>query len=98
MARDRYGAVPDELLVKEVMITKGFIRRGVRIMGRGRAGRSAQRTAHVRMKIEVADFDKLIADATTKRQKERLMERRELIATMKPSKSSTEVIDVVAKK
>lgn len=92
----RYNAIPEELIVKEVMVTKGMIRRGVRIMGRGRAGMAAKRTTHVRMKLEVADFDKLIAKAKNSSSKMRLMDKRDLVAQVKGS--GAEVIDVVAKK
>ncbi len=97
MARIRYNAIPEELRVKEIMVTKGMIRRGVRIMGRGRAGRSAKRTTHVRMMLEVADFDKLITESRSNTQKMKLIEKRNLVAELKPTNNTSEVIDVAAK-
>jgi len=67
-------------------------------MGRGRAGMSKKRTAHVRMKIEVADFGKMMAEAKNKSQKMKLLEKRDLVAEIKGADSKSEVIDVVAKK
>lgn len=55
----------------------------MRIMGRGRSGRAERRTAHVRMRIEVVDFEKMISEAKTKTMQLRLREKQALVAKLK---------------
>ena len=55
--------------MKEVMVTKGFAQKKMRIMGRGRTGVGYVRKAHVTIKVEVINFANMIAKAKTHSQK-----------------------------
>ena len=56
-----FGSIPEELVVKEVMTTKGQAIKKLRIMGRGRTGYGYERYTHVLVKVQVANFEQLIS-------------------------------------
>ena len=69
MAKIFHEAIPEELIVKEIFVTKGLAQKRMRIMGRGRTGVGYMRKAHVTIKVEVIDFARMIEKAKTKSQK-----------------------------
>ena len=60
MAKLYYNAIPEELIVKEVIVNKGFAQKKIRIMGRGRTGFGYTRSSHVTVKLEKIDFNQII--------------------------------------
>jgi hypothetical protein len=52
MARINFDAIPEELIVKEIFVTKGSSRKKLRIMGRGRQGVGMIRKSHVNIIVE----------------------------------------------
>lgn len=70
MARVKYDAIPEELMVKEVFVTKGIHRKKMRIMGRGRTGFGYQRSSHVFIKLTKVDFADKIKKGNSKDKKE----------------------------
>ena len=70
MARIKYDAIPEGLMVKEVFVTKGIHRKRMRIMGRGRTGFGYQRSSHVFVKLTKVDFPEKIKKGNLKDKKE----------------------------
>jgi large subunit ribosomal protein L22 len=60
VAKIFHNLMPEELIVKEVIVSKGLAIKRMRIMGRGRTGFGYNRSAHVLVKLEPIDFPKLI--------------------------------------
>lgn len=83
MARINYQAIPEELFVKEIFVTKGKSYKRLRIMGRGRAGVGYKRYTHVTAKVEVIDFDKMIKEAKSLNQKNVWVLRKKLVEDKK---------------
>jgi hypothetical protein len=83
MANTRHGAIPEELHVKEIMVTKGMQQKRMRIMGRGRTGVGYKRWCHVTLKVEVINFDERILKAKTAGQKNLWLERKLLVQRLK---------------
>ena len=52
-----HKAIPEELHVHEVMITKGKQQKRARIMGRGRTGMGYKRASHVNVKLAIVNFE-----------------------------------------
>ena len=69
VARIFHEAIPEELLIKEVFVTKGVASKRMRIMGRGRAGVGYVRRTHVTVKVEIINFANMIEKAKTHSQK-----------------------------
>ena len=69
MAKIYHEAIPEELIVKEVIVNKGLAIKKMRIMGRGRTGIGYMRKSHVTVKVEKINFDKVIKEAKTMSQK-----------------------------
>jgi hypothetical protein len=63
MAKMSANTIPEELVVKEIFVTKGATQKKVRIMGRGRAGISRKRSTHVTISLDKVDFAARVADA-----------------------------------
>jgi large subunit ribosomal protein L22 len=63
IARIHHDCIPEELFVKEVVVTKGICTRRMRIMGRGRVGIGYKRRAHVTIRLDRVDFDFKIKDS-----------------------------------
>lgn len=57
LARIYHGAIPEELYIKEVMVTKGSQQKRMRIMGRGRTGVGYKRQSHVCVKVAFVNFE-----------------------------------------
>jgi large subunit ribosomal protein L22 len=56
IAKIYHEAIPEELLVKEIFVTKGLAQKRMRIMGRGRTGIGYMRKSHVTVKVEKINF------------------------------------------
>ncbi|CAE7805106.1 unnamed protein product, partial [Symbiodinium microadriaticum] len=85
LANIRHGAIPEELYVKEIMVTKGMQHKRMRIMGRGRTGFGYKRWSHVTLKVEVINFDERILKAESKGQKDLWLQRKLLVQQLKES-------------
>ena len=90
LAKLRHDALPEELTVKEIMVTKGKSEKRIRIMGRGRTGFGYQRWAHVRLKLELIDFQNMIEQAKTENQKGVWKRRYEQVQRLKSGSSRTQ--------
>lgn len=88
MAKLYYDAIPEELIVKSVMVTKGQAQKKMRIMGRGRTGFGYTRKSHVTVKVQKIDFDSMIRDAKTPVDKI-LWTKRKVVAQKKKESIST---------
>ncbi len=65
LSRIHHDTIPEEMFVKEVLVTKGRVKKNLTMMGKGRAGVGYTRWAHVTVKVDKVDFEKMIADAKT---------------------------------
>ena len=83
LAEINYGAIPEELRIKEVYVTKGVARKKVRFMGRGRTGLGMIRKTHVTLKTEVINFGEMIENARTPTQKSKWQKREALVRLLK---------------
>jgi ribosomal protein L22 len=78
-----HGAIPEELRVKEIWVNKGFMQKKMRIMGRGRTGIGYHRKTHLRVVLEMIDFEKAIAESKSKNQKVKWGKKAELVRLKK---------------
>lgn len=85
MASIRHDALPEELLVKEIIVTKGMSRKVLTIMGKGRAGFGYKRWSHVKLKIQKINFDEQILNAESISQKKKWIQRKSLAITLRES-------------
>lgn len=83
IARTFHDLVPEELMIHEVFVTKGFQQKRQRIMGRGRTGIGYKRRTHVTVKVAKIDFENKIANATSKGEKVRWEKRYALVKKIK---------------
>jgi len=83
LAKIRHDAIPEELRVKEVMVTKGLSQKRMRIMGRGRTGVGYMRKTHVRIVLEKINFQKHINRLTSHHQISKWSKRENLALTIK---------------
>lgn len=63
--RASHDLIPEQLIVSEVLCTKGKAIRQMTIMGRGRTGFGYRRHSHIWLRLEQINFEKKIADAET---------------------------------
>lgn len=77
--------MPEELMVKEVLVNKGSSYKKIRYMGKGRTGVGYIRRTHVTIKVSVIDFEEEIAVAQTFSQKKKWQQRKELVEKLKNS-------------
>lgn len=78
-----HGLIAEELVVKEVICTKGTQMKRMRMMGRGRTGFGYKRYTHCTVKLEQIDFDKEIASAKTFKHRTEWTKRRDLVNKIK---------------
>jgi len=83
IAKIYHSVMPEELVVKEIMVTKGAAHKRMRIMGRGRTGFGYRRATHVSTTLEVVDFEALVAAAKTSEQRRLWKKRHELVLSLK---------------
>ena len=69
IARIHHEAIPEELMIREIFVTKGLAQKRMRIMGRGRTGIGYMRKSHVTVKVEKINFEEKIALSFTQSQK-----------------------------
>lgn len=79
LAKIFHSAIPQELIVREVLVNKGLAQKKMRIMGRGRTGFGYKRRAHVTVKVEKVDFDYEIQRSRTNVDKMMWTKRMELV-------------------
>ena len=84
----QHDAIPEELVVHEVMVTKGLATKKMRIMGRGRTGFGYRRYSHVTVKLEKIDFDQKIKSERAQNQKKKWKLIQEKVETLKLSEGS----------
>lgn len=84
----QHDAIPEELVVHEVMVTKGLATKKMRIMGRGRTGFGYRRYSHVTVKLEKIDFDQKIKSERAQNQKKKWKLIQEKVETLKLSGGS----------
>jgi len=89
VARIQHQALPEELMVKEIFVTKGICQKRMRIMGRGRTGFGYKRSTHVTVRVEVIDFFKQMAQAATSSQREKWARRLDLVNELKTRITNT---------
>jgi len=83
IAKIYHSVMPEELIVKEIAVTKGAAHKRMRIMGRGRTGFGYRRATHVSTTLEVVDFEALMASAKTSEQRRVWKKRQELVLSLK---------------
>lgn len=79
IAKLNYEAIPEELKIKEIIVTKGASYKKLRIMGRGRTGIGRIRSTHVTIKVDKVDFKDCIDNAVTLRQKNLWIDRKNIV-------------------
>jgi large subunit ribosomal protein L22 len=89
LAKLSYGYIPEELFVKEVIVTKGLQMKRMRIMGRGRTGFGYKRQAHVLVKLEPIDFDSLINSSRNMHKRGMWIKRKAIADTKKLEMKTT---------
>jgi hypothetical protein len=82
----KFDAIPEELMVKEIVTNKGSSRKKVRIMGRGHTGIGMIAKTHVCVKLEVIDFEQKILEAKSVSQKKKWIAKRDLVQQLKSTK------------
>ena len=78
-----HQAIPEELIVKEIFVTKGVQQKRSRIMGRGRTGYGYKRSTNVTVKVEKIDFEALMAKSKTMNQRNTWAKRRDMVLDIK---------------
>lgn len=96
MAKLTHEAIPEELLVREVLVTKGDMQKRARIMGRGRTGLGYKRWAHVMVRVEKVDFTREIAEARNPIQLKRWQSLKQIVDSKKKKIASQGVEPTVA--
>ena len=89
IAKIYHEAIPEELLVKEIFVTKGLAQKRMRIMGRGRTGIGYMRKSHVTVKVEKINFEEQIAAAKTASQKAKWAKIQALVAEKRKALAAT---------
>lgn len=82
LAKINHNYIPEELRVKEVVVTKGVQMKRMRIMGRGRTGYGYKRQSHVLVKLEPIDFSRLIESCSDVHQRA-IWRKRQAVAMRK---------------
>jgi large subunit ribosomal protein L22 len=95
VAKINHDAIPEELWVKEVLVTKGIAQKRLRIMGRGRTGFGYRRRSNVVIKVAKINFDKEIALAHNFSQKKKWIKRKEFSQEMRKKREGTLVAKFV---
>mmetsp|Transcript_21994 Transcript_21994/g.31598 ORF Transcript_21994/g.31598 Transcript_21994/m.31598 type:complete len:175 (+) Transcript_21994:7-531(+) len=83
IAKLQFSAIPEELVIKEVIVNKGIAVKKNRIMGRGRTGVGYTRSSHVTVKVEKINFDDMIDKSPSMNQKKKWSERRDAVEQLK---------------
>ena len=65
MLRASNDLIPEQLVVKNIIVTKGRAIKQMTIQGRGRTGYGYRRYSHIFLTVEQIDFQKRIEDANT---------------------------------
>lgn len=89
IATQNYQTIPEELMIKEIFITKGFAQKRSRIMGRGRTGYGYRRASHVTVKVEKVDFEDLMTNAKSTNSKAKWEKRLALVNDIKAGTKSS---------
>jgi hypothetical protein len=84
----KYEAIPEQLHVKEINVTKGKTHRKVRIMGRGRAGVGTMRWSHLYLSVEVINFDEKISKCLSPQERALWVQRKTLVDSLKANPPS----------
>lgn len=85
LANIRHGALPEELLVKEIVVSKGVSKKVPTFMAKGRVGMGYKRWSHIKLKIQKINFDEQILKAETISQKNKWAKRRDLALSLRES-------------
>jgi hypothetical protein len=85
LASIRHDALPEELLVKEIVVTKGISRKVLTIMGKGRAGFGYKRWSHIKLKVQKINFDEQILKADSISQRIKWIQRKDLTTSLRAS-------------
>jgi len=80
IAKQTHQVIPEELMVKEIFVTKGFAQKRQRIMGRGRTGVGYRRATHVTVKVEKINFEAMMESAKSVNQRQKWESRQKLVA------------------
>lgn len=88
LAKLNHGFIPEELIVREVLVTKGLARKQMTMMGRGRTGYGYNRCSHITLKLDHVNFDAMMEGAKTPGEAAAWANRKLLVAELK-SKQST---------
>ena len=88
LAKLNYQAIPEELIVKEIYVTKGTSRKKIRIMGRGRTGIGVIRKSHVNIKVEKIDCAQIAARQANPVLRAKWLKRQALVESIKENGSS----------
>ena len=85
LASIRHDALPEELLIKEIVVSKGMSRKVLTIMGKGRAGFGYKRWSHVKLKVQKINFDERILNAESISQRKKWIQRKDLVVSLRES-------------
>lgn len=94
LASIRHDALPEELLVKEIVVSKGMSRKVLTIMGKGRAGFGYKRWSHIKLKVQKINFDEQILSAESTSQRKKWIQRKDLALSLKESPRADFVQDL----
>jgi hypothetical protein len=83
LASLRHDALPEELLVKEIVVSKGMSRKMLTIMGKGRAGFGYKRWSHVKLVVQKINFDEQVLQAESISQRKKWQQRQALTVTLR---------------
>lgn len=82
-AKTKHDLLPEELIVKEIIGTKGQFTKKIRIMGRGRTGVGYTRRTHVTLRVTKCNFKEMIAKAPDRKEKLVWLRRMNMVRKLK---------------
>lgn len=87
--------IPEQLMVTEVLVTKGKQQKQLTIQGRGRTGYGYRRYSHIWLRVEQINFAKQIEKAETQTQKQKWAQMAELVERLRETPESYDLKPVI---
>ena len=85
-----HDALPEELMIDEVVVNKGFSQKQYRIMGRGRFGVGYKRYSLLTIKLKEIDFDAKIDGAPSFNQAKQWKKRKVLVDRLRAERRGSD--------
>lgn len=83
LLKNSHDLIPEQLMVSEVLVTKGKSYKQMSIMGRGRTGFGYRRYAHIWLRLEQINFQQKIESAESPTAKAKWAKMEKLINSLR---------------